>query len=335
MPDLRTRYLGLDLRNPVVASASPLSHTLDGMRRLEDAGVSAIVMFSLFEEQIERESQVLDHFLDAGAESSPEALSYMPEAPAYRMGSDAYLELLRAAKEALDIPVIASLNGISTGGWTEHARHMEAAGADALELNLYHLAADTATSSAEVERRYLDTVSQVKAHVRIPVAVKISPFFTSIANISVRLVEQGASGLVLFNRFYQPDFDLESLSVVPSLSLSREEELRLPLRWVSLLYGRVETDFAITSGVHSHVSVLKAMMAGARVVMMASSLLANGVGRVGEIVDGVRVWMSAHEYDSIARMQGSMSQRNVVDPSAHERANYQKVLQSWRAPMPR
>lgn len=334
MVDLRTTYLGLPLKNPVVASASPISASLDGMRHLEDAGVSAIVMVSLFEEQIVRESMALDHFLSVGTESYAESLSYIPEPVSYRMGGDAYLELIRSAKASLSIPVIGSLNGMSAGGWTEYARNIEEAGADALELNLYYLAADPTMSTLDVEQMYLEAVKQVKGHVTIPVSVKMSPFFTSIGYTAKRLVEAGADGLALFNRFYQPDFDLEKLAVVPSLSLSREDELRLPLRWVSLLYGRVKTDFAITSGVHNHLGVLKAMMAGARVAMMASELLHNGVGRVGEILDRVTAWMEEFEYDSIARMQGSMSQINVEDPSAHERANYQKVLASYKTPTP-
>lgn len=334
MVDLTTTYLGLPLKNPVVASASPISASLDGMRRLEEAGVSAIVMFSLFEEQIVRESMALDHFLSVGTESYAESLSYIPEAVQYRMGTDAYLDLIRSAKSSLSIPVIGSLNGMSAGGWTEYAREIEEAGADALELNLYFLAADPNVSSIDVERMYIETVQQVKSHVKIPVAVKMSPFFTSIAYTAKKLVEAGADGLVLFNRFYQPDFDLEKLAVVPSLSLSREEELRLPLRWVSLLYGRVKTDFAITSGVHNQQGVFKSMMAGARVAMMASELLHSGVGRVREILDSLTAWMEEFEYDSIGRMQGSMSQINVEDPSAHERANYQKILASYKAPVP-
>ena len=332
MVDLRTTWLGLPLKNPVVASASPLTASVDAMRHLEEAGVSAVVLFSLFEEQIVRESMALDHFLSAGTESYAESLSYLPEAVTYRMGSEAYLELIRDAKKALSIPVIGSLNGMSSGGWTEHARHLEEAGADALELNLYFLAADPSISSTDVESMYLETVQQVRQQVKIPVAVKMSPFFTSIAYTARRFVEAGADGLVLFNRFYQPDFDLEKLAVVPSLSLSREEELRLPLRWVSLLYGRVKTDFAITSGVHDHMGVLKAMMAGARVTMIASELLKNGVGRVRQMLDDLQAWMEEFEYDSIARMQGSMSQINAEDPAAHERANYAKVLASWKTP---
>jgi dihydroorotate dehydrogenase (fumarate) len=328
--DLSTTYLGLKLKHPVVPSASPLSQSLDGIRRLADAGASAIVMASLFEEQIEGESHLLDHYLTYGTESFAEALSYFPEMESYNVGPNAYLELIRNAKAAVDIPIIGSLNGVSIGGWTEYARYIQEAGADALELNIYNIATDPTLTGTAVEQMYLDVVRAVCAEVSIPVAVKVGPYFSSFANMAYRLSAAGATGLVIFNRFYQPDFDLEHLTVTPNLVLSSQYELRLPLRWTAILYGRVPVDLAITSGVHTHEAVLKGMMAGARVTMMASELLRNGVQRIGEIVEAMKAWMEEHEYESVVQMQGSMSQQNVAEPSAFERANYMRVLQSWQ-----
>lgn len=328
--DLSTTYLGLKLKHPIVPSASPLSKSLDSIRQLEDAGASAIVMYSLFEEQIEGESHLLDHYLNYGADSFAEALDYFPEMERYNVGPDAYLELIRKAKAAVDIPIIGSLNGVSTGGWIEYAKYIQEAGADALELNLYSIATDPYQTSAEVEQLDLDIVQAVTQSVSIPVAVKVGPFFSAFANMALRLQQAGADGLVVFNRFYQPDFDLERLTVVPNLILSSQHELRLPLRWVAILYGRIPIDFAITSGVHTHEDVLKGLMAGAQVMMMTSELLRNGVGRIGEIVKSLESWMEEHEYTSVKQMQGSMSQRNVAEPAAFERANYMKVLQSWQ-----
>lgn len=329
--DLSTTYLGLQLKHPVVPSASPLSQTLDGIRRLEDAGAAAIVMYSLFEEQIEGESHLLDHYLNLGTDSTAEALSYFPDMNRYNIGPDAYLEQIHNAKAVVDIPVIGSLNGVSTGGWVEYARYIQEAGADALELNIYFVPIDLHTSATSVEERYLDIVRAVKAQVTIPVAVKVGPYFSSFANMALRLAKSGADGLVLFNRFYQPDLDLEQLRVTPNLVLSNRHELRLPLRWLAILHGRVPVDLALTSGVHTHEDVLKGLMAGAKVTMMASELLRNGVNRIGEVVEGLRIWMEEHEYLSVVQMQGSMSQQNVAEPAAFERANYMKVLQSWRA----
>lgn len=330
-PNLSTRYLGLTLKHPVVASASPLSHTLGGLQALEDAGAAAVVMYSLFEEQIEQESQALHHFLDYGSHSYAEALDYFPHPSAFNTGPQEYLELIRQARASLEIPLIASLNGVSSGGWTKYARLMEQAGADALELNLYHLPTDPRIPGHEVEERYLEVVRQVSSSVKIPIAVKTGPYFSNLAHMAHRFTQAGASGLVLFNRFYQPDFDLEALEVTPHLVLSHPNELRLPLTWCAILYGRVAADLAITSGVHSHIEVLKAMMAGARVAMMASELLKNGIHRIGSVVADLYHWLEAHEYQSVAQMQGSMSQLHVANPEAFERANYMKVLQSWRA----
>lgn len=328
--ELGTSWLGLPLKHPVVASASPLSKTLDGIRQLEDAGASAIVMFSLFEEEIEREARALDHYLEFGAESHAEAIRYTPDVIRYGPGPDKYVDLVARAKEAVDVPVIASLNGASPGGWTHYARVLEEAGADAIELNLYHVPTDPAVSGAEVERRYLDVVTSVREQVRVPLAVKLGSNLSAPAHVAQQLATAGANGLVLFNRFYQPDLDLDALEVVPHLVLSRSDELRLPLRWVAILHGRVPVDLAITSGVHGHVDVLKAMMAGARVTMLASELLRHGVGRIGQIVEDVRAWMVEHEYASIAQMQGSLSQAKAADPEAFERANYMRILASWR-----
>jgi len=329
--NLSTTYLGLKLKHPVVPSASPLSQSLDGIRRLEDAGASAVVMYSLFEEQIEGESHLLDHYLTYGANSYAEALDYFPEMNRYNTGPDGYLKLIQAAKAAVDIPIIGSLNGVSLGGWIDYARHIEEAGADALELNLYYIPTDPMLSSQAVEQTYLDVVRAVKQTVTIPIAVKVGPFFSAFAHMALGLAEVGADGLVLFNRFYQPDFDLENLTVTPNLVLSSAHELRLPLRWVAILWGRIPVDFAITSGVHSHEDVMKGLLAGAKVTMMASELLRHGVHRIGEIVQGMTQWMETYEYESVAQLQGSMSQRHVAEPAAFERANYMRVLQSWQA----
>jgi dihydroorotate dehydrogenase (fumarate) len=327
--NLTTNYLGLELKHPVVPSASPLSKNLDSIRRLEDAGAPAIVMYSLFEEQIVSESLRLDNFLNYGAESYSESLSYFPNLDNYNVGPEEYLDLIARASQATNIPIIGSLNGTSAGGWVDYARSIQEAGAQALELNIYYIPTDLNTTSAEVEQRYLDILQSVRTEVSLPIAVKLSPFFSATANMAYRLVEVGANGLVLFNRFYQPDFDLENLEVVPQLTLSNSNELRLPLRWIAILYGRIGADLAITTGIHTHIDVLKSLMAGAKVTMIASELLKNGFGRINEIVKELVNWMQEHEYQSVKQMQGSMSQINVADPSAFERANYMKVLQSW------
>jgi dihydroorotate dehydrogenase (fumarate) len=328
--DLTTTYMGLKLKNPLVPSASPLSESVDSIRRLEDAGASAVVLYSLFEEQIVEESEALDHFLSYGSESFAEALGYFPEMEDYRSGPEEYLELIRAAKAAVDIPVIGSLNGVSLGGWVDYANKIEEAGADALELNVYYLPTSISMTGAEVEKMYVDIVKYIKKNVDIPVAVKLSPYFSAMGNMAKQLSEAGADALVLFNRFYQPDFDLENLEVVPRLVLSTSYEMRLPLRWTAILYGRITSDIAITGGVHIHEDVVKGLMAGAKVTMMASALLRNGAARIGETLEAVKVWMEEHEYESVEQMQGSMSQKNVAEPAAFERANYMKVLQSWQ-----
>ena len=328
--DLSTTYLGLQLRNPLAASASPLSRRIDLARKLEEAGIAAIVMYSLFEEQVIHESLELDHYLSRGSHSFAEALSYLPDGGLYAIRPERYLHQVAGLKKALKIPVIGSLNGVSKGGWTSYARRIEEAGADALELNMYYLATDVNVTSNDIEDTQVELVAEVKSAIKIPLAVKISPFVTSVPNFAKRLVEAGADGLVLFNRFYQPDFDLEELEIIHSLDLSASSELRLPLRWISILHGKVTADLALTSGVHTYTDVLKAMMAGAKVAMMASNLLHNGEQAIGPILSGLESWMQEREYESIRQMQGSMSQKSVKEPSAFERANYMKVLGSFR-----
>jgi dihydroorotate dehydrogenase (fumarate) len=329
MIDLTTKYLGMTLKNPLVVSASPLSAEVGNLRRMEDAGASAVVLPSLFEEQIQVESNTLDHFLWQGTESFAESLTYMPDMAGYKLGPDGYLEHLRSAKQAVKIPVIGSLNGVSSGGWVGYAKKIEEAGADALELNIYFIPTDAEMSGGHVEQMYVDLVAQVKASIHIPVAVKIGAYFSSLPNMAKRLDQAGANALVLFNRFYQPDFDLEALEVVPNLILSTPHELLLRLNWVAVLYGKVKADLAITGGVHSGLDVLKSMMAGASVAMMTSALLRNGIGHLATVQTELLKWMEEHEYESIHQMRGSMSQRAVADPSAFQRANYVKVLSSY------
>jgi dihydroorotate dehydrogenase (fumarate) len=329
MPDLSTTYLGLPLKSPLVVSAGPLSESIDNIRRMEDAGAAAVVLYSLFEEQITLESHHLDRFLSHGTESVAESLTYFPDMESYALGPDGYLEHVRRAKAAVDIPVIGSLNGVSTGGWIGYAKKIEEAGADALELNVYYIPTDPDMTGAQVERMYADLVRDVKASVRIPVAVKLGHFWSALANVAACLDGAGADALVLFNRFYLPDFDLENLEVVPHLTLSSSYELLLRLHWVAILHGHVRADLAVTGGVHTVEDVLKAMMAGARVAMMTSALLQNGIEHLAALRSGLLAWMDAHEYESIRQMQGSMSYRSVREPAAFERANYMKVLSSY------
>jgi dihydroorotate dehydrogenase (fumarate) len=328
--DLTTTYLGLKLKNPIVPSASPLSHTLDGMKAMEDAGASAIVMYSLFEEQIAHEASELYHYLSYGTESFAEALTYFPDLQQYNLGPEEYVDLLRRAKESLDIPIIGSLNGISVGGWINYAKKIQDAGASALELNVYYLPTDPMLSCADVEDRYLEVFHSVKRTVTIPVAIKLSPFFSAMAHMAQRLDRAGADGLVLFNRFYQPDINLEALEVQPNVLLSTSHSMRLPLRWIAILYGRVKASLAATSGIHSAEDVLKMIMAGADVTMMCSALLKNGAGHIRTVLEEMERWMIEHEYLSIEQMKGSMSQRSTADPSAFERANYMKALNTFK-----
>jgi dihydroorotate dehydrogenase (fumarate) len=329
MTDLSTTYLGLTLSSPLVASASPLCEDLGNLRKLEDAGAAAVVLHSLFEEQITLESDALDRALSTGTDSYAEALSYFPDLQSYNLGPEGYLEHIRKAKAALGIPVIGSLNGVSTGGWVEYARKIEQAGADALELNVYFIPTDAHLTGAAVEQQYCDLVRDVKAAIRIPLAVKVGHQFTAFANMARRLEEAGANALVLFNRFYQPDLDLENLEVVSSLSLSQPYELLLRLHWVAVLYGRIQADLAVTGGVHEAREVLKAMMAGANVAMMASALLKHGISHLVTMRRELVQWMNEHEYESIRQMRGSLSQRSAANPEAFERANYVKVLSSY------
>jgi dihydroorotate dehydrogenase (fumarate) len=334
MIDLSTNYLGLTLRNPLVVSASPLCEDLIHIRQMEDAGAAAVVLHSLFEEQITRASEDLHESLLQGTESFAEALDYFPDMTDYNLGPEGYLEQIRQAKVAVDIPIIGSLNGVTTGGWVQYARKIEEAGADALELNIYDVVADPLVTSQQVENRYCELVRNIKAHLHIPVAVKLSPYFSALANMAQRLRQAGADGLVLFNRFYQPDFDLDNLEVTPSLVLSTPQELLLRLHWVGILYGRVPVDLAVTGGVHTAQNVLKAMMAGARVAMMTSALLKHGIEHLTHVLNELVQWMEERGYASIQQMQGSMSQQAVADPSAFERANYMKVLRSYTPQAP-
>jgi dihydroorotate dehydrogenase (fumarate) len=331
MTDLSTTYLGLPLKNPLVASASPLSEKVETARELEDAGIAAIVMYSLFEEQIIHESLELDYYLDRGTYAFAEAMTYFPEVGHYTLAPEKYLDKIRELKKSLRVPVIGSLNGVSTGGWTNYSKKIEDAGADALELNLYYLSADLAVTGAELEKRYTDLVHTVCASVRIPVAVKLGPFFTALPNLAVQLAEAGVRGLVLFNRFYQPDFDLNALEVTPNLTLSRPEELRLPLRWIAMLYGRVNVDLALTTGVHSADDVVKSVLAGATVAMTTSALLRHGPARAATMLADLERWMVEHDYASVGQMRGAMSQQSVAEPAAFERANYIKVLSTFDA----
>ncbi len=329
MTDLSTNYLGLKLRTPLVASASPLSQEVYGLRRLEDAGASAIVLYSLFEEQLRQESMELDYHLAAGTESFAESLTYFPTRSEFRTGPEAYLCHIEKAKSTVRVPIIASLNGATLGGWTRYARAMEDAGADAIECNIYSMATDMNVSGLEVEQRYVDIVRAVKASVRIPVAVKLGPFFSNMAHMAKWLVDSGADGLVLFNRFYQPDIDLQELEIRPNVLLSTPQDLRLPLTWIGVLYGRMHASLAATSGVHSAEDVIKLLMVGADVTMLCSVLLRNGTGYLPIIEQGLRQWMEEHEYESVEQMRGSMSQLRCSDPGAFERAQYMRAVKDF------
>ncbi len=329
MTDLSTKYLGLNLKNPLVASASPLSKKVEMAKALEDAGIAAIVMYSLFEEQITHESNALDYFLTRGNESYAEALTYFPMFKDYNIGPEKYVRLIADMKAAVDIPVIGSLNGISSGGWIDYSRKIEQAGADALELNIYYIPTASNLTSKELEDAQVELVADIRSQIKIPLAVKLSPFYSALPNFASRLVTAGANGLVLFNRFYQPDIDIHTLEVNPTLVLSSSAEMLLPTRWVAILSDQIKCDLALTSGVHNEEDVLKAMMAGAKVVEMASELIARGPDRVTEILSGIESWMNEYEYRSIQQMQGSMSHKSVAEPAAFERANYMKALQSF------
>jgi dihydroorotate dehydrogenase (fumarate) len=328
--DITTTYLGLELKSPIVCSAGPLSEKISNIREMEDAGAGAVVLYSIFEEQIEHDQLALDHHTSIHTESFAEATSYLPSPFEFKLGPDEYLNHIRKAKEAVNIPIIASLNGKSAGGWIEYAKRMEQAGADALELNIYRLSTDIKISSTEIEKSYLDILLAVKMNTRIPIAVKMHPFFTSVGWMSGQLDKCGANGLVMFNRFYQPDIDLEKLEVVPNVILSTPMAMRLPLRWIAMMYGKINADLAATSGIYTAEDVIKMVMAGAKVTQMLSSLLKFGIGHIADVTTNLKLWMEEKEYESIEQMRGSMSYMNVEDPAKFERANYMKVLQSYK-----
>jgi dihydroorotate dehydrogenase (fumarate) len=326
MVDLHTKYLGLELKNPLIASASPLSKKLSNIKKMEDDGIASIILYSLFEEEINHEALALDYYLSRGTESFAEALTYYPELDHYNTGPEKYLELIAKAKENTEIPIIGSLNGISSGGWIKYAKLIEEAGADALELNIYFVPTDQNVSSEELEKSYLELVKNIRSTVKLPIAVKLSPFFTSFPNFAAKLVEVGAIGLVMFNRFYQPDLDIGKMRVEPTLVLSDSSDLLLPLRWTAILYKRIKADLAVTGGIHSSEDMVKSIMAGASVVMTASELVKQGINRAAAMLTEFSNWMDVHEYESIDNLRGILSQRSVTHPAAFERANYMKAL---------
>ena len=328
--DLTTTYMGLILKSPlVVGSCAPLTEEIDNLKRMEEAGAAAVVLHSFFEEQLRQERLELDHHLTYGTESFAEALTYFPEPEIFHVGSQEYLNHIRQAKEMVDMPIIASLNGSTLGGWLDYAQQIQQAGADALELNIYYVPTDLDIPGGEVEQNYLDILRTVKAEIKMPLAIKISPYFSNMANMAKRLSEAGADGLVLFNRFYQPDIDLENLEVYPNVLLSTPQAMRLPMRWIAILYGRIEADLAATSGIHHTADVLKMVMAGAKITQLVSALLRHGIDYISTLEEGMRRWMEENEYESIQQMQGSLSQLHCPDPSAFERAQYMKALQTY------
>ena len=327
---LKTTYMGLELKNPLVPSASPMSREVDTVKKLEDAGAPAIIMYSLFEEQIHHEANELDHFLSHGTDSFAEALSYFPEPEDFSRGPDEYLEHLQKLKSAVDIPVIASLNGISIGGWIDYAHKMETAGADGLELNVYYLPTDLKRTSESVENLYVEILKAVKGKVHIPVSMKLSPYFSSLPAFAKRLVDNGVDALALFNRFYQPDIDLENLEIEPSVILSSSDELRLPLRWIAVLSASLHVNLGATTGVHTAEDAIKLLMVGADATMMCSALLKNGPGHITQVLNDMIAWLDEHEYESVEQLKGSMNYRNIADPEALMRANYMKVLNAYK-----
>ena len=327
--DLRTKYLGLELKNPLVPSASPLSRDLDSARRLEDAGAAAIVMYSLFEEEIIAEDEALEKLMEFQDIGHGEAESYLPMPTSYKSHLDDYLEQLAALKTALDIPVIASLNGVSEGGWIEHAKELQQAGADALELNVYFLAADIEESGQVVEDRYVNILTSLREQIELPITVKLSPYFSAVGHLVKRLETAGATGVSLFNRFYQPDLDLDTLDIVPSLTLSHPYEALLRMHWIGMLHGRVELSLAATGGIHGVDEVIKMLLSGADITHLCASLLKNGPQRISEILQQLEAWMEEKEYESVQQLKGSVSQKHCIDPSAYQRANYLNVLKAW------
>lgn len=329
--NLKTKYMGLELKNPLVASAGPLSDSVENIKKLEAAGVSAVVMFSLFEEQLKAEAHALDTQLAAGTDSFAESLSYFPQAEDYKVGPEQYLELLNKASKAVEIPIIGSLNGISSEGWIEYARKMQDAGAQGIELNIYYMPTNPKLSANAIEKQYVAVVQAVKAAVTIPVAVKLSPYFTSLSNVARKLKRAGADALVLFNRFYQPDFDLDELAVSPTLELSHANEIRLPLRWIAILRSQMKMSLAATTGVQSATEMVKFLLAGADVVMSTSALLHHGPAYAGKMLADLEAWMKSKEYTSVKQMKGAMSLKSVADPTAFERGNYIKIIEKYKA----
>jgi dihydroorotate dehydrogenase (fumarate) len=328
--DLTTRYLGMNLRTPLVPSASPLSDELDGIKRMEDAGASAIVLHSVFEEQVKSEQEAVQYHLMYGTDSFPESLTFFPKPSEFVTGPEEYLSGIRKAKDAVRVPIIASLNGAAIGGWIDYARQIQQAGADALELNIYSIPTELDRTAMEIEQNYIDIVKAVKSVVGIPVAVKLSPFFSNMANMAKRLDQAGANGLVLFNRFYQPDVNLAELEIQANINLSTNQDMRLPLRWIAILYGRIKAELAATGGIHSAQDVLKMLMVGADVTMLCSVLLNKGLKVIREIETEMCEWLSEHDYQSVRQLQGSMSQKNCADPAAFERAQYMRAIMSYK-----
>ena len=330
--DLTSTYLGIKLKNPIVPSASPLSKDLDNIKKMEDAGAAAIVMFSMFEEELMHETEEIHYFETMGDESYPEATSYKPKFEGYHFRSGQYLDIIHKASKTVEIPIIGSLNGCTNQGWVDYAKKIQEAGAQALELNMFYIPTELSVKGEEIEERYIDIVKSVRKEVSIPIAIKLSPYFSSTANMALQFELAGADGLVLFNRFYQPDFDLEELKVMPNLTFSTPAEIRLPLLWIALLGGRLDLSLAATTGVHSAAEIIKYILAGADATMVTSALLKNGIGHIKTLLNDLEIWMIEHEYQSINQMKGSMSQRSVADPESFERANYIKVLDSYENP---
>jgi dihydroorotate dehydrogenase (fumarate) len=328
--DLTTKYLGLTLRSPLVASASPLSEEIGNIKKLEDAGIGAIVLYSLFEEQIRLEQEEYNFHTTHGTDAFAESLSYFPEIDDYKLGPELYLEHIQKAKAAVSVPIIASLNGSSLGGWTSYAKEMENAGADAIELNIYNIPTNADMTGTQVEQQYVDILKAVKSAVKIPVALKLSPYFSNFSNVAKRFDEAGANALVLFNRFYQPDIDLDEFEVTPNLILSQSNAMRLPMRWIAILKDNIKADLAATSGIHTGTDVIKMMMVGANVAMLCSSLLKHGINHVKNIEDHMKQWMRENDYKSISEMQGSMSQQKIANPGSFERAQYMKAITKYQ-----
>jgi dihydroorotate dehydrogenase (fumarate) len=328
--DLSTKYLGMTLKSPLVASASPLSEDIASIKKLEDAGVGAVVLYSLFEEQIRLEQEEYNFHTTQGTEAFAESLSYFPEVEDYKLGPELYLEHIQKAKSAVDVPIIASLNGSSLGGWTDYAKEIEGAGADALELNIYNIPTDPGMTGADIEQQYVEILKAVKSAVKMPVALKLSPFFSNFSNMAKQFDQAGANALVLFNRFYQPDIDLDEYEVTPNLLLSQSSAMRLPMRWIAILKDNIKADLAATSGIHTGTDVIKMLLVGANVTMLCSSLLKHGIGHVKNIEDHMKQWMRENEYKSVNELQGSMSQKKTADPSSFERAQYMKAITKYQ-----